>query len=190
MDRDGVIRENNIAWVTMNAAALPGDVVTTKEYLIGKSPRHMVAANAAIRRGDVRVNSDVMMAVAARDMQRGEPMDKDAVSWVPAGDDAFASGVITSEDDLAGRVAHYRLRAGQPLRAIDVERPVVIAKDKLVTIIYATKIMQLTVRGKALESGGEHDVIRVANANSKSTVLAEVIDANTVQVLSQQVATR
>lgn len=190
MDRDGVIHENNIAWVTMNAAALPGDVVTTKEYLIGKSPRHMVAANAPIRRGDVRVDRDVMMAVAARDMQRGEPMDKDAVSWVPAGDDAFGNGVITSEADLAGRVAHYRLRAGQPLRAMDVERPIVITKDKLVTIIYATKIMKLTVRGKALESGGEHDTIRVANANSKSTVLAEVIDANTVQVLSQQVAVR
>ena len=48
-----------------------------------------------------------------------------------------------------------------------------------------TKILKLTVRGKALESGGEHDVIRVANANSKSVVLAEVLDADTVRVVSQ-----
>jgi flagella basal body P-ring formation protein FlgA len=117
-------------------------------------------------------------------------MDKDAVSWVPAADDVVGNGVITDESELAGRVAHHPLRAGQPLRAIDVERPIVVTKNKLVTIVYDTKIIRLTVRGKALENGGEHDVIRVANANSKSTVLAEVIDANTVQVLPQQIAIR
>jgi flagella basal body P-ring formation protein FlgA len=190
MDRDDTIHEGSLTWVTMNAAALPGDVVTTKEYLIGKSPRRMVAASAPIRRGDVRVDREIVMAVAARDLQRGEPMDGSTVSWVPATDETPLNGVIVDQADLAGRVAHYGLRAGQQIRAVDVERPTVVAKDKLVTIIFASKGLKLTVRGKALESGGAGQTIRVANANSKSVVLAEVIDENTVQIIAQQIAAR
>jgi flagella basal body P-ring formation protein FlgA len=190
LNRDDVITEKSLTWATMNANDLPNDVVTTTAYLIGKSPRHMVAANAPIRRGDVLAMHQVTMAVAARDLQRGATLDGDAVSWVPTGDDVVAPGVIVDEAGLVGRITTHQVRAGQPLRAFDVTRPVVIPKDKLVTIIYSTPVMQLSVRGKALEDGAAQQAIQVANANSKSVVLAEVVDANTVRVTAQQNAMR
>ena len=55
-------------------------------------------------------------------------------------------------------------------------------------MIYATSTMKLTVQGEAMEDGGLSQAIRVSNAKSKSTVIAEVLDANTVRVVSQQSA--
>jgi flagella basal body P-ring formation protein FlgA len=190
LSRDDVIRESNITWATMNGAALPADVVTTADYLIGKSPRRMVAANAPIRRSDVIVAQEVRMAVASRDLRRGAVLDDEAVSWVPTGSENIGPGVIVDPRDLEGRVARYGVRAGRPLRTMDTVKPTVIAKNKLVTIIYAQPYLKLTVRGKALEDGAAQDTIRVANANSKSVVLAEVVDEDTVRVTAQQTAMR
>ncbi|TAL01314.1 MAG: flagellar basal body P-ring formation protein FlgA [Rhodospirillaceae bacterium] len=190
MNREDIIGENNVTWLTVDANTLPPDAVTTAPYLIGKSPRHIVAGGTPIRRGDVIAAQQEIMAVASRDLPLGEAFRSGDVDWVPVGEDSIGAGVIVSEADITGRVTTRPIRAGQPIRAIDVTRPTVIPKDKLVTMIYATPIMTLTVRGKALEDGAAAQTIRVANANSNKMVLAEVVDADTVRVVSQQSAMR
>jgi flagella basal body P-ring formation protein FlgA len=190
LQREDVIGENSIMWTTVNAAALPADVVTTADYLIGKSPRRLIAANAPIRRSEVISSHPVTMAVASRDLPRGAPLDKTSISWVTTTDDAVGPAAITDESAVTGRVTRHPVRAGQPLRAIDIIKPVIIPKNKLVTILYTSRFMTLTVRGKAMEDGAAQDTIRVANANSKSVVLAEVVDENTVRVNAQQSAMR
>jgi len=190
LQREDVISENSITWTTVNAAALPMDVVTTADYLLGKSPRRLLAANAPIRRSDVISSLQIKMAVASRDLPRGTPVNDGSISWVETTQDAVGPATITDESATEGRVTRHPVRAGQPLRAIDLTKPVIIPKNKLVTIIYASKVLTLTVRGKAMEDGAAQETIRVANANSKSIVLAEVVDENTVRVDTQQSAMR
>lgn len=190
MNREDTIAGNNVTWLTVDANTLPPDAVTTVGYLIGKSPRHIVAGGTPIRRGDVIAARQETMAVASRDLLLGEAFRAGDVDWVPVGEDSIGAGVIVSEADITGRITTRPIRAGQPIRAIDVTRATVIPKDKLVTMIYATPIMTLTVRGKALEDGAAKQTIRVANINSNKMVLAEVVDAETVRVTSQQSAMR
>ena len=79
----------------------------------------------------------------------------------------------------------HGIRAGQTLRKFDVKRPIAVPRGKLVTILWSARAMNLTVQGQALEAGGVGEIIKVANTKSKTTVMAEVIDATTVRITAQ-----
>jgi flagella basal body P-ring formation protein FlgA len=80
------------------------------------------------------------------------------------------------------------MRAGQPLRAIDLAKPDLVQRDQAVTLIYQTAGIYLTTRGKALDSGTEGDVVSVLNPQSKRTVTGVVTGRSqvTIQVASPQ----
>ncbi len=70
-------------------------------------------------------------------------------------------------EQAAGLAARQALRAGQVLRRTDLMRPELVARNETVTILYEVPGVLLTLRGKALESGAEGDVINVQNMQSK-----------------------
>jgi flagella basal body P-ring formation protein FlgA len=78
--------------------------------------------------------------------------------------------VVVSVDEAIGMTVRNPLRAGQPIRRADLVKPEMIRRDEAVTLIYEAPGILLTTRGKALESGGEGDVINVLNVQSKRTV--------------------
>ena len=62
------------------------------------------------------------------------------------------------------------LRARQVLRRADLVKPDVVRRDDSVTLVYETPGIVLTLRGKALDSGAEGDVINVLNVQTKRPV--------------------
>lgn len=96
--------------------------------------------------------------------------------------------VIMEEDMLLGRQTKHPIRAGQTVRTFDILRPITIQRGKLVTILWSAPLMNLTVQGVSMEPGGIGDVIRVSNTKSKTIVMAEIVDAQTVRITTQQTA--
>jgi len=183
--RDGTISDANITFVAFNTSDLPTDVVTDAAQLVGRTPRRMLTAGVPVRRGDVQMVRQVEVPVAARDLNRGEILDENSITYVTMNDTDIVTNTITDGDAIIGRQAKHPIRAGQALRGFDIVRPIAIERGKLVTILWSTSMMNLTVQGKALETGGVGDVIRIANTKSKTTVMAEVIDATTVRITAQ-----
>ncbi len=183
--RDGTIVKSNITLATFNAADLPSDVVTEPQQLIGRTPRRMLTAGTPLRRGDVQLTHQVQVSVASHDIARGDVLEEKDVMWVTMNDSEVVANAITNAADLVGRVTKHPLRSGQALRSYDIERPLSVIRGKLVTILWSAPQMNLTVQGLALESGGVGDVIRVSNTKSKTTVMAEIIDAGTVRITTQ-----
>jgi flagellar basal body P-ring formation protein FlgA len=72
--------------------------------------------------------------------------------------------------EVAGRAARQALRQGVPVRRTDLAKPEMVKRDDNVNLIYEVPGILLTTRGKALESGGEGDLISVLNPQSKRTV--------------------
>jgi flagella basal body P-ring formation protein FlgA len=188
IQRGTEIAAAHVMWISVNVADMPADVVTDEKQLIGKTPKRFVPAGAPIRRGDVQTLNRVEVPVAARDIRRGATLTAADVDWIEVNQTDIAGEVVRTEGDLIGMVATQTVRAGQTFRPLSVKRAVVVPKGKAVTVIYATKIMTLTAKGAALQDGGIGQVIRVANTKSKTTVFAEVIDAETVRVTEQQTA--
>jgi flagellar basal body P-ring formation protein FlgA len=97
-----------------------------------------------------------------------------------------ASDTVSGPDEIAGMAARQALRAGPPLRRADLVKPDMVKRDEPVTLIYEVPGIILTIRGKAIESGAEGDLINVLNIQSKRTVQGIVTGPGRVTMTSLQ----
>jgi flagella basal body P-ring formation protein FlgA len=65
-------------------------------------------------------------------------------------------------------------------------KPELVARNETVTLIFEIPGILLTVRGKALDSGAEGDVISVLNEQSKRTVQGVVVGPGRVMMSTRQ----
>jgi flagellar basal body P-ring formation protein FlgA len=92
--------------------------------------------------------------------------------------------VLRGHDQIAGLAARRALRTGEPVRRADLMRPEIVRQNETVTILYEMPGMRLSVRGKAVESGAEGDLVSVLNPQSKRTVQGTVTGPGRVTVAS------
>ena len=122
--------------------------------------------------------------VLNRRVLAGEVIKNEDLKWIKVRASRLQSNVIMSETDIVGRTPRRGLRAGYPILTSAVQRPILVPKGSLVTMVLRTPQMLLTARGKALESGAEGDVIKINNSQSDTVIEAEVIAAGRVAVRS------
>jgi flagella basal body P-ring formation protein FlgA len=122
----------------------------------------------AINRGDIIKASDFTIERRPRSEFSGEPP-------------ALAA-------DVAGLAARRTVRAGQPLRNADLMKPEMVQKNDMVLLQYEVPGIVLTMRGKALESGTEGDMVSVLNVNSKRTIQGIVTGPGRVTVVAPNAA--
>ena len=120
-------------------------------------------------------------AVLARNVERGEVLKSSDVV-VERRPKAEAGADAAARDGAVGMQARRQLRAGQALRVADLAKPDLVQRDQNVTLIYETAGLYLTVRGKALDSGTEGDVVNVMNLQSKHTVSGTVTGRGQVSI--------
>jgi flagellar basal body P-ring formation protein FlgA len=90
-----------------------------------------------------------------------------------------------------GLIARRSLVGGSILRSGDVSKPEAVAKGDVVTILYQTPGLMLTMRGRAVDAGAKGDVISVQNPQSKKIIQGTIIGPGQVSVsqgLMQQAA--
>ena len=104
---------------------------------------------------------------------------------IRAGDVAFlrlradrVGDVVAELGELVGRTPRHPLRAHEPLRAGDIQVPIVVHKGDLVTVFLETPLMRLSAQGKALEDGAMGAAIRIANTKSNRVIDAVVTGPN------------
>ncbi len=139
------------------------------------------AADAQRQRVTGRVVIQVDVAVPNRAVQLNEILGKADIEQIKLPRDRVAADAITDAAQLIGKAPRHILRAGQPVRAGEVEDPVVVHKGDLVTIELRTATMELSTQGKALEDGAMGAFIRVANTQSNRTIDAVVSGPNLVR---------
>ena len=118
----------------------------------------------------------------SRDVKPGETIAQSDVVITEMPSEKLGQNVLTAAGDIAGHAAKRMIRAGDPLRLGDVEAPILVRKDMLVTMSVRAPGMTLTAEGRALESGAAGAAIKVMNTNSKRTVIATVEGEGLVSV--------
>ena len=140
-------------------------------------------ANKLIRiRGRLFLTREV--PVLNRRLLPGEVIKSKDIKWIKVRASRLQSNIILSELDLIGRTPRRGIRSGHPIQTSAVQRPILVAKRSLVTIVLRTPNMFLTATGKALENGADGDVIKISNSQSKTVIEAEVVAAGRVSVRS------
>lgn len=107
-----------------------------------------------INRGDVIKSSDVITERRPR---------------AEVGNDA-----ISDPEQVIGLAARSSIQAQRPLRRFELMKPDLVQRNQAVTLVYRVPGIILTMRGKALESGTQGDLISVLNEQSKRTVQGTV----------------
>src|SRR5579864_2412937 len=90
--------------------------------------------------------------------------------------------VVATNDEAVGRAARQALRPGLPVRRADLVKPDLIRRDDSVTLVYEAPGIMLTTRGKAMESGGEGDLIKVLNTQTNRTLQGVVTGPGRVDI--------
>ncbi len=81
---------------------------------------------------------------------------------------------ITDNDALIGMSVKRAIRAGVPMRAADITKPIIIAKGDMITMAFEAPGIILTTRGKSLDDGVQGATVRVMNTQTSRTVEATV----------------
>ena len=90
---------------------------------------------------------------------------------------------VRKVEELVGTTARTQpLQAQVVLRRDQLMQPNLVTKGNTVTIEFASPIMYLSTKGKAMESGVKKDTIRVMNLTSKKIIEAEITGVDKVTV--------
>jgi len=120
-------------------------------------------------------------------LKPGEIIRERDIEWVSMPANRLTRTTVVDSQTLVGMTARRPIRAQDVIRTTDLQTPVMVAKNSLVTVRLATDRMQLTVQGRALEDGASGDVVRVMNTKSNTVVSAVVVDSGTVEVVPARI---
>ncbi|MGR3716653.1 MAG: flagellar basal body P-ring formation chaperone FlgA [Thermohalobaculum sp.] len=98
---------------------------------------------------------------------------------VPRGDDALGRELIAALVGLETRRAIY---TGRPVVAADLGPPTLVRRNAVVVMLYSNRGLGIRTEGRALDSGGAGEVVRVINLTSRRSLLATVTGPNQVEV--------
>jgi len=142
-----------------------GRTVFTRQMPVGGrayATEKVPVLTATVNRGDIIQAGDVTYAHVRAGMLQG--------------------GAVTDAYALIGKQARRTIKEGDPVKFSQVQTPVLVNRGDPVVIYYALKTMNLTAKGKALDAGGQGDMIRVLNPKSNRTLMAKIVQPNQVVV--------
>lgn len=112
----------------------------------------------------------VEASILTRPIARGDLIKQSDISIERRPKNEFVSEPPASAADVVGLAARTNIRAGQGLRHSDLMKPEIVKKNEMVMMHYEVPGIALTMRGQALESGCEGDLVNVLNTQSKRTI--------------------
>jgi flagella basal body P-ring formation protein FlgA len=129
-----------------------------------------------------RMQKMLNIPVLNRRVLKNELIMGEDIIWVKSPSKRVQNDIILHADDLIGKSPKRGLRAGALIRSSEVQRPILVVKGSLVTMILKTPLMVLTSQGRAVDPGANGDVIRISNTQSKKVVQAVVTAAGVASI--------
>jgi len=123
-----------------------------------------------------------MAPVFKRNLRRGDIVQADDVGYEKVRRADIAGDTIFDQQRIIGMSVTNPAKAGDLVRESDLSRPTLVERGGLVTLVYQTAGISLTVKGKALTSGSEGDLVSVQNTSSKKVIEGRVVGAGRVSV--------
>lgn len=116
----------------------------------------------------------VRIVVPAHDIARGDVIAESDLTFATVDGSALMSGVPTRMEEVKGQQARRVLSSGQPFRADDVRRPIVVTKGQTVTMQFTAPGVELNAMGRAMSEGGIGDTVTIQNPASFRMISAIV----------------
>lgn len=126
----------------------------------------------------------VTVAVPARNVPRGATIMEQDMRTIRMAKRRMPAGTASEMSDIVGMAAKRQLTADRPVRRSDLERPKLVQRNALVTIIYRGPGLMLKAQGRAQADAAAGETVAVLNTHSKRTVQARVDGPGLVSIAS------
>lgn len=117
----------------------------------------------------------VTLPVLARAVARDAVIELEDITMIELPQSRAPADAIADPSGLVGLAARRALRAGVPLKSIDVARPIVIARGDVVMVRLETGSLSLSAQARALDDAAEGEQIRFMNLQSSRTIEAVAV---------------
>lgn len=135
-----------------------------------------------------RVQPMIEIPVATRRMLAGDVVRPDDLRVMRVTARGQRADMVQIPAQAVGMALRHTIGAGAPVPLADLEHPLLVRKNGIVTMILEAPGLAVEAQGISAEDGGRGDMIRVVNPASRALVTAEVIDAGRVKVIGGQPA--
>ncbi len=121
-----------------------------------------------------RAHATIEIPVLAQPVAAGEEITPDHIDWASYRADRLRPDAVLDPELIIGRESRRALRPNEPLRAYDLQMPVMISRGELVTLVLEAPGLQLSVRARAMEDAADGELARFVNLQSNRTIEALV----------------
>ncbi len=156
--------------------------------LQAKIPSGKVGSNSAFLRVDILVDDKVVSSVPItfqirrfgeavvllRDLKRGEPLDASMLTTKRVEIQEATLDPFQEINQLSDLVASRNLRQGTILTKGDVQKPFVIRRGEIITVVAATGTVKVTTRGIAQKDGVKGATIPVLLVGKREPIFTTV----------------
>ena len=122
------------------------------------------------------------LVCASRNLSKGEIIGQDDLFLRRKNTSKRSTTVLTDMRKALGLMAKHNIRKNTFIKEWMVERPPVVNKGDVVTILAELEGLRVTVPGRTLEKGHLGESIRVQNVMSLKKIYARVINSTIVRV--------
>lgn len=122
------------------------------------------------------------VAVAARPLGRGERLSVGDIEMQRQDVSRLSGGYHNRARDVVGMEVKRSIRAGMVLDRSVVRPPLLVSRGERVSITASNSRVQVSMEGKALDSGARGELIQVENLSSRQKLEAEVVAPGVVRV--------
>lgn len=132
----------------------------------------------------VPINVKVMaeVVVAKNSLPRGAIIGVNDITLKQRDLSRLHRGFLEQPELVVGKILRQRLQKNQVITPSQLDTPDAIKRNSRVTITASNKLLQIRMTGKALQSGGMGELIRVRNESSNRELDARVIAPGIVEV--------
>lgn len=121
--------------------------------------------------------------VTARPVAQGEALSKDLFDTQLLNVLKANQGLVLADEvNLDGLETKKSLQADTPLFYRDVREQPSVRKGQIVDVVARDGLLNITMKGLAMEDGAKQDFILVRNMESNKKFQAQIVDENVVQI--------
>ncbi len=129
-----------------------------------------------------RVYDMASVPALGRRVMPGETVSERDLTWIRLRADQVGPNTVTDPGQIVGLSPKRVLQANRALTTAEIEAPVIVTKNSIVTVMLRHPGMVLTAKAKAAGNGAMGETIRVVNTATNKTLDAVVIGHGTVAV--------
>ncbi|HSK39060.1 MAG TPA: flagellar basal body P-ring formation chaperone FlgA [Arenibaculum sp.] len=144
--------------------------------------RSLVLSGGRLYELTASTSVEIDVPVPVRRIPPGEILSEGDLTTVPMPLARMPASAIGSKDLLVGMASRRLLAPGRLIHARSVGAPVVVERNKPVTLVFEQDGLYLAAQGRALQDGGVGDEVRVMNPSSHAVVNGMVTGPQTVSV--------